>query len=345
MSSTEHKALILPAKGSPLELITRPTPTPGPGELLIEVKAIAFNPVDYYQRDFGFPAVNYPAVIGSDIAGTVISVGSSVPSDAPKPGSRVAAFAITFFKQGDPDYGAFQQRVIVPAANVVELPQKISFTEASLLPMSVETAWAGLNTLGVARDTAFTTKDKKGLLVWGASSSIGSAAVQIGRVLGFSVYATASTKHHAYLKSLGASRTFDYKNEDVVKEIVAAAKEDGITIQQCFHATGDLKSSSEAVKGCKGEGVGKVGTAVPPNADSPKVEDVEVTFVMMPEDEKDRLEFTHFIFGVWLKEKLATGEFVPSPHIQVVEGGLEGVSKGIDILKAGVSATKIVVEL
>lgn len=52
---------------------------------------------------------------------------------------------------------------------------------------------------------------------------------------------------------------------------------------------------------------------------------------------KERTEHFHFVFNVWLKEKLEKGEFVPSPKIQVVEGGLEGANKGLDELKKGVS--------
>ena len=136
---SEHLAAVLPSKGEPFEITNRPTPQPGPNELLIEVHAIALNPIDYYMRDFGFAIASYPAIPGSDIAGTVLSTGSAVASDAPKKGARVTAFAPCFFKQGAPDYGAFQKRVLVPAENAVELPESMSFSEATLLPMAAVT--------------------------------------------------------------------------------------------------------------------------------------------------------------------------------------------------------------
>lgn len=157
--SGQHLAAILPSKGSALEVTYRPTPTPGPNELLIEVKAIALNPIDWHQRDNGFAIASYPAVPGSDIAGTVLSAGPSVPADAPQPGTRVAAFAPCFFVQGAPDYGAFQTRVLVPAANAVPLPQGMGFPEASLLPLAVLTAWSGWYTVGLPRDTAYAPAD------------------------------------------------------------------------------------------------------------------------------------------------------------------------------------------
>jgi NADPH:quinone reductase-like Zn-dependent oxidoreductase len=323
----QHLAAILSSKGTALELTQRPTPTPGPADLLIHVKSIAINPIDWYMRNFGFAIASYPAVIGSDIAGIVVSAGPSVPPDAPKPGTRVAAFAPCFLTKGAPDYGAFQTHVLVPAVNAVPLPQGMGFNDASLLPMAVVTTWAGWYSIGLPRDTAYTEADKQGLLVWGGAGSIGSAVVQVAKSMGFSVYATASEKHHEYLKGLGASRVFDYKSEHVVESIVNAAKEDGLTVQIAYDAAGQLKQCLEILKALKGEGTAKVASAVPLLENSP-VEGVEVAFVAPPVDAKERTEFFHFVFSVWLKEQLDKGAFVPSPNIQVVEGGLGGGEQG-----------------
>ncbi|MCJ1264615.1 hypothetical protein MMC22_004489 [Lobaria immixta] len=343
--SGEHLAAVLPAKGSALEVVNRQTPTPGPNELLIEVKSIALNPVDHYMRDHGMFVSSYPAVLGSDIAGVVVSAGSSGPSNELKPGTRIAAFATAFYKQGAPDYGALQSRVLVPAENVVPLPQGISFNEATLLPMAVTTAWAGWYTVGLPRDTAYTAADKKGMLVWGGASSIGSAAVQIAKLMGFSVYVTASAKHHEYLKTLGATKVFDYKSENVVESIVKAAKEDEVTIQTGFDAVGQLRQCLDILKEFKGQGTSRLAEATPLSENSPKEEGVEVKFVQPSEDEKERSEHFHFVFRVWLKKALEKGEFVPSPRIQVVEGGLESAQKALDELKSGVSGVKLVLEV
>ncbi|KAL2353325.1 hypothetical protein BJ546DRAFT_950673 [Cryomyces antarcticus] len=71
-------------KGSALIVTHRPAPGPGPNELLIEVKCIALNPIDWKQRGSGFAVASYPTIVGSDLAGTVLSIGSSVPYDAPE---------------------------------------------------------------------------------------------------------------------------------------------------------------------------------------------------------------------------------------------------------------------
>lgn len=345
-SSSQHLAAILPSKGSPLELTHRPTPTPGPNELLIEVKSIAVNPIDYYMREMGFAVASYPAVIGSDIAGIVVSAGSSVPSEAPKPGTRVAAFAPCFHTKGAPDYGAFQTRVLVPAVNAVPLPQGISFNEGSILPMAVLTTWAGLYNIGVPRDAAYTPADKQGVLIWGGASSVGSAAVQVVKSMGFTVYTTASEKHHEYLKTLGASRVFDYKDEHVVEKIVKAAKEDGLIVQVGYNASGDqLKECLEVLKQLNVNGTAKLASAVPLPENPPTAEGVEVKFVASPIDMEERTKFFHFVFLVWLKKKLETGEFVPSPKTQVVEGGLASANKILDEWRKGVSGVKLVLEV
>ena len=342
----QHLAAISSSKGSPLEIVNRPTPTPGPDELLIEVKSIAFNPVDYYQRDIGLFVASYPSVFGSDIGGIVVSAGSSVGADAPKPGTRVAAFATCFYKKGAPDYGAFQERVLVPAANVTPLPQDMSFKEASLLPMAVTTAWAGFYAIGVARDTAYTPADKKGILIWGGASSIGSTTIQVAKLMGFRIYTTASEKHHEYLKSLGAAATFDYKLDDVVERIVKAAKADGVTIQTVYDAVGQTQLCLDVLKEFQAEtGGAKFASAVPINAETPTMDGVEIKFVQPPSEEKARTEHFHFVFRVWLKEKLATGQLVPSPKIRLVDGGLPAADKALDALKKGNSGTKVVIEL
>lgn len=343
----QHLAAILPQKGGPLSLVYRPTPQPGPGELLIEVKAIAMNPVDYFQRDVGFLVPQYPTVLGSDVSGLVVRAGADVASDAPQPGTRVTAFASAFWHQGEPDHGAFQQFTLVPAENVAPLPDTMSFREACILPMAVETALSGWYSIGLARDTKYTPEDRQGLLVWGGATSVGSAALQSAKLMGFRVYATSSPKHHESLKTWGAARVFDYHSDDVVSQIVHAAIQDGISLRLCYMAAqGGLEPSIEVLKQLKGDdGIAKIASApvVPP--DAPTVDGVEVTFVSPPEDPKPRSEHFHWVYTDWLKEKLETGEFVPSPRVKVIKGGLEATNKALDELKQGVSGTKLVIEL
>ncbi|GAB7348888.1 hypothetical protein MBLNU459_g7583t1 [Dothideomycetes sp. NU459] len=350
MSSTstpqgQHRAAILSSKGSPLEVGHRTTPSPGPHEILIDVKAIALNPVDCYQRDLGFHIEHYPAVLGSDLTGTVVAVGSAVTSGLFKPGTRVAAFATAFYKQGNPDYGAFQERVIVSAANAVPLPKDISFNEGALLPMAVTTAWTGWYSIGLPRGVVHKPADKQGMLVWGGASSVGGGAIQSAKLLGYTVYTAASKKHHEYLKGLGASRTFDYNDENVVESIVKAAKDDGLTFDNCYLAVGSLKEPIEILQQLKKKETAMIASAPLVKDDAPKGEGVETVFVHPPNDEEEREKHQQFVWHEWLNEKLSSGEFVPSSQVELVEGGLESVNKALDQLKAGASGFKFVLEV
>lgn len=345
-----HLAAISPSKGAPLQVVSRTTPKPGPHDLIVEVHSIALNPIDVYQRDLAFPPLaGFPSVLGSDIGGVIVAAGSSVSPDVPKPGTRVAAFAQTFFVQGAPDYGAFQKLAMIPANLVSAIPDSMTFNEASLLPMAVATAWGGFYTIGLPRNTHYSPADKQGMLVWGGASSVGSAVIQIAKTMGFSIYVAASEKHTAYLKTLGATHVFDYKNPDIVSNIVAAAKADGVQINWGYDAVGQLALSTGVLSQAKSIDTVKLASAVHPlqvaGWGDTKVPGVDVAFVAAPTDVDERAEHLKFITQGWLQEKLATGEFVPSPKIRVVPGGLEALNEALDILKAGVSGEKIVVEI
>ncbi|KAL8949034.1 MAG: hypothetical protein Q9222_004830 [Ikaeria aurantiellina] len=366
MSSPTHLAAILSSKGSIPTITTRPTPTPGPHEVLIEVHSIALNPIDHYMRDFGMAIASYPATFGSDIGGTIVATGPAVPAPQLQPGTRVAAFAPTFFAHGDPDYGAFQKKALVPAALVTPVPADMSFDEASILGMAVLTAWSGWYSIGLPlrEDAAVFApaaekkkkKQQEGMLVWGGASSIGTAAVQSARMMGFTVYATASARHHTYIKQqLGAEGgVFDYKSDGVVQEIVGAAKRDGCGLRHAFDAVGEVRNCLDVLKEFKGAGgatteaaaaVPKLATAKPTSPETPKESGVEVRFVAAPAEEEERTRFFQFVMNRWLAKKLATGEYKPSPSIKKLEGGLEGLNQGLDVLKAGVSGTKLVLEI
>lgn len=343
----QHLAAIVPSAGAPFNITPRDTPTPGPNEVLIEVKSIAVNPLDYFQRYIGFHIEAYPAVIGSDVGGIVIAAGPSVSADL-KPGIRVSAFAPTFLLNGSPNYGAFQERVLVPEHYVTPLPDnRVSFNEASMLPMAIITAWTGfVYQLGVSTNTTpYNPSDKKGLLIWSGASSVGTMVIQIAKLLGFTTYVTASAKHHDYLRTLGADRLFDYKSDTLVDDIDKAVKEDGVTVHLAYHTIGSLEDTFKVLQKVKGDGVAKVASAPPLTEDSPKAEGIEAGFVAPTAAGPKLDEVVHFVFRVWLKEKLEKKELVPSPKVQVVGKGLDSLQFALEEWKKGVSGVKVVVEL
>ena len=342
----QHQAAILPQQGGPLSVVDRATPEPGPNDVLIEVRAIALNPVDYYQRDLGMPPIpSYPAVVGSDVAGLVVKVGSNV-SNAPPAGSRAIAFASSFYQGGSPDHGAFQKYVLAQSEGVIALPETLSFEEGAVFPLAVLTALSGWTTIGIPFGTKYTPQDKQAVLIWGGASSVGTFAVQSAKLMGFTVYATASAKNHGYLKKLGADVVFDYKASDVVSQIVDTVKKDGVTLRtaNCV-VEGSLQPTLDVLKSTKGDAVAKVAHAPLLLPGAPTLDGAEIKFVLPPMDSVDRSDHMYKCFHVWLRDGLSSGTVVPSPHVQVEAGGLEGLNKALDTLKAGVSGTKIVVQV
>ncbi|OQE19438.1 hypothetical protein PENSTE_c015G00103 [Penicillium steckii] len=349
--STTHQTVILSHKGEPLTITTRPTPKPGPNELLIEVHTLAINPVDHFQRDYGVFIKDYPAILGSDVAGIIIETGSSTRSTL-KIGTRVTALASTFFTPGN-DYGAFQKRVLVKEDFVSVLPNSFSFVEGACFPLAVMTSWNGwiwaglepMSTIGSGTSTTTTTSTNEGVFVWGASSSVGTLAVQAAKLMGFKVYATASQQHHEYILGLGATRVFDYQNANVLDQIVSTARSDGVSIRIGYLATGDQQLAVNTLDALRGTDNAKL--AIAPIVDSElKVPDgVESAFVSPPQDPDELRERSRSIFVNWLENKLAAKELVSSPHAKVIQDGLESVNGALDELKAGVSCLKIVVEL
>ncbi|KAL4951145.1 chaperonin 10-like protein [Aspergillus filifer] len=342
---THHRAALVTRETGPMTIETRPTSTPGPTELLIKIQAIALNPVDYYQRDHGFPPIRqYPTVLGSDVAGTVVAAGRNVPSDAPTVGARVTALASGFYKANLPEYGAFQEYVLVPAECAAVIPDTVRSEEGAVLPLALFTAWNGW--YGAGLDVKTKVTQKEAVLVWGGSSSIGSLAVQSAKSMGFAVYTTASPKHHDYLKELGADKVFDYRAEDVIVKIIEAVKIEDLKMNLAYGAVPDsLVPLQSILKEVRGTEPAKIAYApILPN-DAPKVEGIEAKFVFPPTEPEPLRERFAQIFGGWLESKLAAGEVVPSPRVRVVEGGLEGLNRALDVLSEGVSGTKIVVRI
>lgn len=341
----QHQALVIAENGAGHSLVTRTTPQPGPKQMLIKVKAIAMNPVDFFQRDVSGLIKSFPTVLGSDIAGIVVSIGPDAPLGTPLPGSRVAAYASGYFHESEADFGSFQQFALVGIEKVALLPDFIGFAEGSILPMSVSVAMSAWYGFGIPRDTKHLPGDKQGMLVWGASTSVGTGAVQTAKSMGFYVYATASPHNHAYLQKIGADQVFDYKSDNIVSEIVDSVKNNNILLHHCFLGQGNLDIVSDILSQTRGDSIAKIGSAPLVSPDAEKVHGVEVNFLHPPMDGKESYDYFHWVFNKWLTEKLAKKEYIPSPHWKVVGKGLEVIDEALDELRKGVSGTKLVVEL
>jgi NADPH:quinone reductase-like Zn-dependent oxidoreductase len=205
-----------------------PEPEIGDNEVLVRVKAASLNHLDLRLRSGKSPRpVNLPHIGGVDIAGDVAEVGKNV-SDL-QPGTRVVIDPAIKSKTGVEVvgvnlYGGFAEYVKVPAENVVPIPDELSYNDASALPICYVTAWYGLHERGKL-------KAGETVLIHAAGSGTGSAAVQVAKLSGVHVIATAGTNEKLLkAKELGADETINYNESDFADEVKKITNKKGVDL-------------------------------------------------------------------------------------------------------------------
>lgn len=192
-------------------------PEPGDDEVLVRVKASSLNSLDIRLRTGKSPRpVDLPHVGGVDVSGDVSRTGKNVSGI--REGDRVVLNPTIMLDKGFDvlgvnRYGGFAEYVKIPAENVVKIPDNVSYDQASTLPICYVTAYYGLFTRGGL-------KEGETVLVQAAGSGTGSAAVQIAKMKGAKVIATAgSDSKLEKAKKLGADETINYNDKDFAEEI------------------------------------------------------------------------------------------------------------------------------
>jgi NADPH:quinone reductase-like Zn-dependent oxidoreductase len=243
------RAALFRRHGGPevMEVADVPVPTPGPGEVQVKVTAAAINHVDLWLRR-GMPAlkVSLPHIPGGDVAGVVSALGSGV---AAKPGTtegdRVVLnpglscgrcpacldgrdnFCPAYVLLGERGWGGQAEYVVVPAANLVPAPRdRVPLDDAELasIPVVFITAWQMLVDRAQIRQG-------ETVLVIAAGSGVGSAAIQIAKLFGARVIATASTDAKlAAARALGADDTINHAQADITAEVKRLTSRQGAHI-------------------------------------------------------------------------------------------------------------------
>jgi NADPH:quinone reductase-like Zn-dependent oxidoreductase len=216
-----------------------PDPSPASGDALVRVRACALNHLDLWQRR-GMERVHIPLphISGSDIAGEVIS---SSAADLPA-GTRVmlqpglscgrCAACLAGADNACPDYtligyrsdGGYAELVKAPVQNVIPIPTHVSFADAAAFPLTFVTAWHMLLTR--AR-----LQQGETVLVLAAGSGVGQAAIQIARLHGARVIATAgSDAKLERARALGADAAINHSTADIAAEIRRLTDKRGVDI-------------------------------------------------------------------------------------------------------------------
>ncbi|HUO35836.1 MAG TPA: zinc-binding dehydrogenase [Candidatus Acidoferrum sp.] len=224
------KAIVFERHGGPevLQYTDVPEPVVGVNWILVRVRACALNHLDLWVRK-GLPGIPLPHIPGSDIAGEVVRVGEAVTNmrigekvllqpgvscgHCPKclAGNDSQCRQYTLLGQGID--GGCAEYVAAPASNAVPIPHGVSFEEAAAFPLVFLTAWHMLFTR--ARLAPAET-----VLILGAGSGVGTAAIQLAKAAGARVIATAgSAAKLAKAKELGADETIDHSAQQISKEV------------------------------------------------------------------------------------------------------------------------------
>ncbi|KAK3332645.1 zinc-binding dehydrogenase [Cercophora scortea] len=375
----DNRAAYITSK-SILEVKSAPYTPPGPNELVVKNGAVAINPFDWIKQVVGgrmFTYMKYPFILGSDVAGEVVEVGSG--GEAAKVfrvGDRVAGHAFAMdHRSAKTSEGAFQQYTVLRYNLTARIPDELSYASACVLPLGFSTAATGLfmkKNLGLSLPSTPgpTPSKNQTFIVWGGSTSVGSNAIQLARAAGYEVIATASEKNFAYLKRLGAAQVYDYHSATAVADIIAALKgkicAGAIAVGSgSLEACVDIVGASEPPPGQR-KFVCQTSFFLPPsqmpgsllgftwlglrllrwNAAmfvKAKRNGVEFKFVWggdLVEDEVGAAVYNRF-----LPAALAKGEFVAAPDPVVVGHGLEHLQAAFNLNRKGMSAGKAVVTL
>jgi alcohol dehydrogenase len=203
---------------------TVPVPQVGPGQAVVRVHACGLNHLDIFVRR-GMPGKHTPLpfISGGDIAGTVAELGAGVTGIAA--GQRVLVDpAVPGGAIGEDVPGGLAEYALVPAANLIPLPDDVPFDEAAALPIAYGTAWRMLLTRGAVQAG-------ESVLVLGAAGGVGTACVQIAKMAGCTVYAAASREDKlGKLRDLGADHLINYRDVEFDREVWRLTGKRGVDV-------------------------------------------------------------------------------------------------------------------
>lgn len=209
------QAVVITQPGGPEVLSVQEVPEPqaGAGEVVIDVYASALNRADLLQRQGLYPPPkNAPPYLGLEAAGRVFSVGEGVSLFEPE--QPVMALL---------GGGGYAQKVVVPQETVMPIPDRFDFAEAAAIPEAWLTAYS--NMIEIGRLTEGET-----VLIHAGGSGVGTAAIQLAKWRGATVFSTASRKKLSRIKALGVDVEIDYRQENFADRILQETNGEGVNL-------------------------------------------------------------------------------------------------------------------
>ncbi|KAI8240026.1 2-methylene-furan-3-one reductase [Colletotrichum sp. SAR 10_96] len=243
-----HPAVAVRAPREPLILIDAPTYPPDAGEVIVKVEWTSSTPYHLHQADGGLLIDMFPRILGDTFAGTVLMVGPGPHHVNLEVGDKVLGYSFRDVKDGKEK--AAQTLITVPTYLLGKMPQGLTMQEAVTVPDNIVTVFqAAVMDLGLPLPwpipEGWTPPEADApILLWGGAGSVGMYSIEVFRHWGYkNLVVVSSKKHHEYLKSLGATVCFDYRDKHVVDEIREYLGPQGVPyVIDCIgHLTGSLR--------------------------------------------------------------------------------------------------------
>ncbi|KAK1722648.1 chaperonin 10-like protein [Colletotrichum acutatum] len=340
--SRNKAAWLTRAKNYPFKVDDAPFPTAGPGEVVIKNITTALeNPAEWKIQDMGIIVQKYPTVLGADAAGLIEEVGDGVTHL--KRGQRVIGYCTGLGKQNH-EFGTFQLYSKADANLVSPIPGDMSFESASVLPLAIATAAVGLykkQHLGLPLPSHNPRQTGKTVLIWGGASSVGGTAVQLAVASGLRVVTTASQRNFDKVLELGAEVVLDYHSDTLVHDALKALSgADLVGVYDAISGPESLEPISsilDQIRRCK------VTVVLPTEDDYGK--NMDISMMTAYQITQDAEEVQNPVWRNFVPGALKNGQLKPKPDPEVAGKGLESIQAGLDVLKQGVSAKKLVIQL
>ena len=370
MPSNQAAWLTKPKTATPLEVKEAPYTAPKAHEIVVKNHALAINPVDWMKAgpmyDMIFGWIKTPFVQGTDLAGEVVEVGPGVTRF--KVGDRVLSLACGPNKEFNTSAkSAFQLYTVCLDHMTSQIPDSMSYEQASVIPLGAATAACGLfetDQLHLQHPTVPAKPTGKTVLIWGGSTSVGCNAIQLAVAAGYNVVATCSPQNFTLCKTLGASQCFDYNSPTIVPTLVSTLQRTEFAGALSIGVNSDSACIDIASQCKTGEFVSMISypQLAPPPTNLKLLRTIlfyASWFVRTTVKTKWKGVGWKFVFATTLVENgvgkavyedylptaLAEGSFRAAPEAEVVGTGLGSVQTGYERQAKGMVAKKVVVAL
>ncbi|KAI0877192.1 oxidoreductase [Hypoxylon argillaceum] len=322
-----YAAFLVRPNRKPFDVDEADSRFPDENEIVIKNAAVSINPIDALMQDGYVQNLTTPAVLGADVAGEVVEVGSQVNRFSV--GDRVMGHALRLATEDD-RHAAFQNYTVLWKNMACPIPPSLSYNDAATMPLGVSTAAAGLfqkTSLGLEPPVLYPPPRNEWVIIAGAAGNVGSHGVRLASAAGYKVLGVVSPSTFDLVKKLGATDVVDYKSNDLAG--VLARRLSGQKVAGAFDASGVESSNvalANAVAKCQGK---KVVSTVLDEYPGKEPDGVTIAFILAIAIRGNAVG--KMVWEDFLPDALATGKyFLPYPEALVFGKGLGEIQRAMD---------------